>query len=564
MLSDKDKRRFKRYRLESGFHLSIGGNSFQANTIDYSLGGIGLSIEDTPLLTSGSSINLTVEDLTLNIEGRIVWSEQVNSHLRVGIERASISGFLKHYPLADTFLDLHRSEKDGILEIRNGSTSKRIYMKNGDMIFATSNKGEDRLGEVMLKAGRLTIDQYYHSVDIIKKTGKRQGAALVELGYLKPEDVIWIVRHQVEEIILSLFQWEDGKFIFIEGPLPSDEVITLKLSIANLIYRGIKRINSLTHIKNATPPEDTILYYSTDPMNLFQDINLDKTDKDILSLIDGKRNIHEILSISPLDNFQTMKTFYALLSTRIIELKEKGLTADKTYEEIMKEPEIEVDSAFIEKVEDLYKRIELTDYYGIFGIEKWATMDKIKKAYYKVAKEFHPDKHFYLPSETLKNKLNMIFSQITDAYKILSDPKMRREYDRSLSNRPAKIESNKLEIARARFKEGKDAFKKGAYTEAAELFGQAAYLDSSVPAYHFYHGLSLTKNIKLGEAEKAISKALKFDPFNADYMAELGHIYLQLGFNLRAKNTFEKAIKLDPANERAAEGLQKINNLSKT
>src|SRR4030042_3835297 len=205
MLSDKDRRRFKRYRLKSGFHLSIGGNSFQANTIDYSLAGIGLSIEDTPPITSGSTINSHVEDLNLDINGTIVWSEKANSHLRVGIERRSISGFLKHYPLADIFLDLHRSEKDGILEIRNGSTSKRIYMKNGDMVFATSNKEEDRLGEVLLKAGRITADQYYQSVDIIKKTGKRLGAALVELGYIKPEALIQAVRHQVEEIVLSLF-----------------------------------------------------------------------------------------------------------------------------------------------------------------------------------------------------------------------------------------------------------------------------------------------------------------------------------------------------------------------
>ncbi len=75
MLSDKDRRRFKRYRLKSGFHLSIGGNSFQANTIDYSLGGIGLSIENTPPVTSGSVIDLKVEDLNLNIDGKIVWSE---------------------------------------------------------------------------------------------------------------------------------------------------------------------------------------------------------------------------------------------------------------------------------------------------------------------------------------------------------------------------------------------------------------------------------------------------------------------------------------------------------
>lgn len=562
MPSAKDRRRFKRYKHKGGFRLSVGGKSFNAKIYDFSLGGISFSVEDAPPLTEGSIVDLKIEDLNLDIEGMVVWAAQVNSHLKVGVERKIISGLLKHYPLPDILLDLQRSEKDGILEIKYGSISKRIYIKNGDMVFATSNREEDRMGEVLLRAGKISVDQHYQSVDIIKKTGKRQGTVLVELGYLKPENLIWAVRHQVEEIILSLFQWEDGEFVFIEGPLLSEEVITLKLSAANLIYRGIKKINNLTRIKNAMPPMDLILYYSTDPMNLFQDINLDNTDKDILSLIDGKRNIKEIISISPLDNFSTIKTLYALINTRIIELKEKELTEEETLEEITKEYKREIDPAFINKVEDFYKRCGVTDYYSILGVEKWSTQDKIKKAYYKVAKEFHPDIHFHMSSETLKNKLNIIFSHINDAYKILSDPKMRREYDFSLSIRPAKIESNNVEIARAKFKEGKEAFRKRAYKEAAELFGQAVYLDSSVADYHFHFGRGLIKEKNWPEAERAISNALKIAPFNADYIAELGYIYLQLGFKLRAKNTFEKAIKSDPSNERAAEGLQKVRNLS--
>lgn len=562
MPSGKDRRRFKRYKHKGGFRLSVGGKSFNAKIYDFSLGGIGFSVEDAPPLTEGSIVDLKIEDLNLDIEGMVVWAAQVNSHLKVGVERKIISGLLKHYLLPDILLDLQRSEKDGILEIKYGSISKRIYIKNGDMVFATSNREEDRMGEILLRAGKISVDQHYQSVDIMKKTGKRQGTVLVELGYLKPENLIWAVRHQVEEIILSLFQWEDGEFVFIEGPLLSEEVITLKLSAANLIYRGIKKINNLTRIKNATPPMDVILYYSTDPMNLFQDINLDNTDKDILSMIDGKRNIKEIISISPLDNFSTIKTLYALLNTRIIELKEKELTEEETLEEITKEHKREIDPAFINKVEDFYKRCGVTDYYSILGVEKWSTQDKIKKAYYKVAKKFHPDIHFLMSSETLKNKLNIIFSHITDAYKTLSDSKMRREYDFSLSIRPAKIESNNVEIARAKFKEGKEAFRKKVYKEAAELFGQAVYLDSSVADYHFHFGLGLIKEKNWPEAERAISNALKIAPFNADYMAELGYIYLQLGFKLRAKNTFEKAIKSEPSNERAAEGLQKVRNLS--
>ncbi len=555
MPSGKDRRRFKRYKHKGGFRLSVGGKSFNAKIYDFSLGGIGFSVEDAPPLTEGSIVDLKIDNLNLDIEGMVVWSAQVNSHLKIGVERKSISGFLKHYPLSDILLDLQRSEKNGILEIKTGSISKRIYIKNGDMVFATSNKEEDRLGEVLLRAGKISADQHFQSVDAIKKTGKRQGTVLVELGYLKPENLIWAVRHQVEEIILSLFQWEDGEFIFIEGPLLSEEVITLKLSAANLIYRGIKKINNLTRIKNAMPPMDVILYYSADPMNLFQDINLYNADKDILALIDGKRNIKEIISISPLDNFSTIKTLYALLDTRIIELKEKELTEDQTLEEVTKGHKKGIDPVFIKKVEDFYKRCGITDYYSILGIEKWSTQDKIKKAYYKVAKEFHPDIHFHMSSETLKNKLNIIFSHITDAYKILSDPKMRREYDSGLSIRPAKIGSNNVELARAKFKEGKEAFRKKVYKEAAELFGQAVYLDSSVADYHFHFGLGLIKEKKWPEAERAITNALKIAPFNADYMAELG-------FKLRAKNTFEKAIKFDPSNERAAEGLQKVGNLS--
>src|SRR4030042_2559266 len=479
MPSGKKRRRFKRYRHKSGFHLSIGSNSIEANTTDFSLGGVGFLVENTPSLTPGSIVNLKIEDLNLDIEAKIVWSYKSDKHCRIGIERKLISGFLRHYSLPDILLDLQRSEKNGMFEIRNNSISKRIYIKNGDMVFATSNLKEDRLGETLLKSGKINLEQYNKSVDVMRKTGKRHGSVIVELGYINPETLIWAVRHQVEEIILSLFKWEDGEFVLIEGPLLSNEVITLKLSAANLIYRGIKRINNFAYIKSATPSMDTILHYSADPINLFQEISLDKTDKDILSLIDGKRNIKDILSISPLDNFQTLKTLYALTSARIIETKEKETEKDETLENIIQESKTEVDSVFIEKVEAFFNRLKFIDYYEILGLEKWATHDDIRKAYYTVAKDFHPDKHFYMPSETLKNKLNTIFTQITEAYKILSSSKMRKEYDDSLSTRVEKRAPSNLEIAKTRFREGREAFMKRSYTEAAVLFGQAAYLDSS-------------------------------------------------------------------------------------
>jgi curved DNA-binding protein CbpA len=307
---------------------------------------------------------------------------------------------------------------------------------------------------------------------------------------------------------------------------------------------------------------DTILYYSIEPLNLFQDINLSEPDRYVLSLIDGNLTVKDILSISSQGNFQTMKILCALISTRMIETKGKGVLEDKSIVEIIKESGTGVDSAFVNKAEDLYMKYQSMDYYSILGIEKWATLNKIRKAYYKAAKEYHPDKHFHLESGTIRKKLSAIFSYITEAYKTLSDPEERKKYDQSLKVTIPDKKSDNLEIARLRFQEGKTAFKRGLYTEAAELFGQAVYLDNSVAAYHFYLGLTYEKLKKLREAEKAISKALKFEPANADYVAELGHIYLEFGFSTRAKTTFEKALRLDPYNKRATSGLQKIKDRS--
>jgi len=227
----------------------------------------------------------------------------------------------------------------------------------------------------------------------------------------------------------------------------------------------------------------------------------------------------------------------------------------------LKDQAAEIDPSFVDKVEKLYKRLAFTDYYSFLGIEKRATPDDIKRAYYNAAKEFHPDRHLHMTSGTLKNQLNEIFAHLTQVYKVLSDRKLRTEYDRELSKKDSQVRRSNFDLAKIRFREGEEAFRRGLYPEAEELFGQAVYLDGTVADYYFRLGLALGKEKKISEAGKMLTQALKLDPYNAAYNAELGHVFLKLGFHLRSKSAFEKALKFDAANERAAEGLQIIKNL---
>ena len=60
------------------------------------------------------------------------------------------------------------------------------------------------------------------------------------------------------------------------------------------------------------------------------------------------------------------------------------------------------------------------DYYQILGVTKNATSDEIKKAYRKLAHQYHPDK-----ASGNEDK----FKEINEAYQVLSDDKKRRHFD---------------------------------------------------------------------------------------------------------------------------------------
>ncbi len=559
----KDKRNFKRYCTKSSLKLDINGRAYNANAVDYSFDGIGAVVENVRPISKGTLVNVHMDNPDLDAKGEVVWIQKTPAGLTVGIKRndAPRRGSLEDYSLSDVLIGLQRSGKTGVLKVVNGAVMKKVYIKDGDMVFSSSNQDNDRLGEILLKAGKINLEQYNQSVELLKETGRKQGAVLVRLGYLKPQELVWAVRHQVEEIILSLFSLEgsSSEFKFNEGPLLSDEVITLKLSAANLIHRGIKKITNPQKIFNLLcVPMDAVLCLSADPLNLFQDIELNEKDKRILSFVDGRAAIKDIVSLSSLDESETLKALYALLSVRLIEVKRgDGANAGLSAADVMEEREIKTDEEFAGKVEKIHSEHEKMGYYGILGVKQWASTDDIKKAYYKAAKEFHPDRHFYINSPAVKLKLNAIFSYITAAYTTLSNSQKRKDYDNRLTHKSTAV-PDKEENARSRFEEGKAEFRKENYSEAFQLFGQAVYLDNAVAEYHYYYGLTLIRLKRFKEAERAISRALNYEPFNPNYLTEAGYIYIQLGFNQRARSSFEKAIKIDPSNNRAVEGLRNI------
>ncbi len=70
-------------------------------------------------------------------------------------------------------------------------------------------------------------------------------------GAIRARDLIEGVSDQVRGIICSLVAWENGTYDFEEGPLPSREVIVLRISTADLLMDGIRRVERWSRIRSA-------------------------------------------------------------------------------------------------------------------------------------------------------------------------------------------------------------------------------------------------------------------------------------------------------------------------
>jgi curved DNA-binding protein CbpA len=479
------------------------------------------------------------------------------------------SGNIRDVSLVRILVHLNRNRKTGTLSLSTPLCTKNIYLKEGDVVFASSTYEDDRLGEMLLKANKITVEQYDKSVEILKSSkDKRQGAILVELGYLMPKDLFWGVKFQVKEIIHSMFLIEEGEYAFMEGDLPAQEVITLKMSIGNLIYAGVNEIKNWTRIRHEMPDTESVLRLSEDPLSLFQDIELGQQDKKILSLLDGKKTIKEIIDSSWMGSFEALKVLYVLWSIGIVE-KVNGAAGESGPEEgtapgeegvplheILR-PLSEEEEIVFKKVDEIYSRLDHMTMTELLELNDKVDSETIKKNYYRLAKEFHPDRYFSATDPSIKMKLAAIFDALTKAYNTLKDDKKREEYFASFLA-PKKEMSVDPEIkASEAFREGVAEFKKGNYWGAADKFKWATKMAPKNASYWSYLSLTYSKVPgRVKEAEEALLTAVKLEPFNAEFHSHLGLIYMKAGLKKRAFTAFQKALKIDPKNEKAKKGLE--------
>lgn len=209
-----------------------------------------------------------------------------------------------------------------------------------------------------------------------------------------------------------------------------------------------------------------------------------------------------------------------------------------------------------------------TELYERLQLGPWASREEIRAAYFRLAKELHPDRQAGKDAGATER-----FLEIQQAYEILMDPNLRLEYERTHKSGPAQREDpvsegqrpvmvaraaagpteEELQDAEKAFQRAQDLLVAGRSDAALRAMQAVVRVVPRVARYRSLLGYCLAlEGQNLHAARDHCRYAVEAEPFEADHQARLGFVYQQAGLQRTADKCFRDALRIEPKNAIAA------------
>jgi tetratricopeptide (TPR) repeat protein len=226
----------------------------------------------------------------------------------------TIRGSLKEASLPDVIQLLFLGRRTGCLSVADRQRHGSIYFDEGWVSYASIVNRRDRLGDMLLSSGAITREQLDQALALQRTSpGRRIGELLTSLGLLLPEELRRFVRLQIEEAVYSLFAWTTGNFSFEAGVRPQAEEQFDRISPESLLLEGARRIDEWSLIEAKIPSFDLVFAVLSGQVESHQS-SFTEAQRRLLALLDGKRDLRELIDLSGLSEFEAAQALYGLVT----------------------------------------------------------------------------------------------------------------------------------------------------------------------------------------------------------------------------------------------------------
>lgn len=455
--------------------------------------------------------------------------------------------------------DIHAGRKNGRLIVRTVDGERILAFQDGGFIFARTSVLGERLGEILVKMGRLSPEDAA-TIPSLTATGAMVGEALVAKRLISHKDLYEALLAQMSHISLALFRHHDAVFRFEERPRIVDADFEMKMYLPQVLELGIRDMDCHPSMIEFLGPKIPVAGSGEAGKTL------GANEKALLASFDGRKSAEDLSESVAMEPKAFWKTLFLLYCLGLADLKETGPAPAVKPElerdsEPLPEPEAskEIQEAIRETLE-IHGRLGQLDFYQLLGVGRTAGDEEIKKAYFKQARRFHPDRFGRSADAELREKIDSVFDAITKAYRTLTSRELRAIHESKLAGPAPADDKDHSRNAEIRFRQGKTLFSQGRYEEAQVLLEEAVRLKDDKGDYYLLLAMAESKIPSLSKkAERDFLRAIEIEPWNPEAYAGLGYLYRQVGLALRARKQFEKALEIDPDHKAACQGLEETD-----
>jgi hypothetical protein len=241
-------------------------------------------------------------------------------------------GDLSQTALPEILYTIDRFQVPGVIEASRDGISKKVYIKEGNVVHATSSDREDSLGNYLQRSGVLSPEIFAETMAERERTNKRYGVLLIEKGVLSPGEIYRAIRKQIEAIVWSLFYWQDGGVIFSIGDFREPDAVKIQLPMRQVILQGIKRAPNAKALVARLGRKETVF----EPCYRMEDLielALDADEYRLLHLVDGRRSLFEVCTQGPHGAAENGKVMYAFQVLQLIRSAVAGAEPERLRDE---------------------------------------------------------------------------------------------------------------------------------------------------------------------------------------------------------------------------------------
>ena len=259
----------------------------------------------------------------------------------------ALEGTIKDFGLPDIFQLIGLQRKTGLLTLKHAQDQVTVYFENGMVVNAdsASKRLEDRLGNVLVKQGKLSKDRLEEALATQKQTLQRLGHVLITQSYITPKDLKDAITIQVSQIVFKVFRWRDGEYHFA----PSDTVDYDRenftpMSADFILMEGIRMVDEWPIIEKKIPSMDIVFKPAVDPNSIevggeaeeegserkrsaassSNKIRLTPEEERIFRKVDGSQTVQGIIDSVGMSEFDTCRMLFDLLNRNLITTVGRG------------------------------------------------------------------------------------------------------------------------------------------------------------------------------------------------------------------------------------------------